>query len=851
MKNTLRSRLISVFIYLLIVLFVVLVRSPFSSSNMNSYSNRYDYITNDDKLNNTFHSLNNDSFKMRLSNLTMNNLNYIDVGIKTYNENITENNFPFDIALTINNNNSPVIYGSDGNIDSAYVIIMESKWLRIILPDKITEEIKKTTNDVLITFTCKSSDPVFELIQTSSLDTFNKLSINDLPVNQTLLVRGVYEGDNRLHIALWIALFVMGLIFCLFQNGTSLRSFFLIAVLFGTLILIVTPFPNEAEGNELVNIYYYTNHSLLEAPKEAVWLPSKLLSRVSYNTLTTSELSSDYASYNAAFCAGIPLFQWLLSLPLKLTMNWSLSNVYTLMVLRGFCFLICLMLNAVAVGVSKKNKRVIFFVSLIPFILTLTSSLSSVGLLFSFSNLLMALAFRGYEDSQDASCYSMKWFRMAAIYILLFIISVQNIIFGLLAMIVLFYIPHRAFGKVSKSVFLGVCAFIYSLSVALGVLYFIHNKEYFSLFTSPIYDMLQSTGSNPKAGVVVLAENTASIVTNVINKYVFGNEFAVLFALFMGASILCIAYEVPHSKAEDADPESESVSMLEAEVPETKDPVISDSTELNPVSDQVITEPFAEGKSIINSDIGSTVQDAAHAKGTEESMVYDTLNSDIGSSVQDAANTIGSEKSMVYDAIYREPDFLEETAVNTISVPAILETAVVNESDLNLADGSVQDAEGAEEKDERLSPEQNVHDSVASEVTDVNTDSVPALQDPGEVPAEGEDSITEDTEVTVLTDDIPSACAEDSMPDNSDHKKRVPGVGLIVLSAIIMVIYAALCSCIKNTAIYSLGGLFGLFLAVLFSWMSYRRSEEESGHTGRLLAFLMMICSFIAVSAHL
>lgn len=681
MKMLIHSRLKYVLLYVLFVLFILFIHAPFSTSNMDLSSEQYDYITNDDTLNKTIHANKDDTFNMRMNGLSTEELNHIDFAIKTYNDNITVSNFPFDIKMTVNKEETPVVYTvNDTDKKNNYVSLVNYIWLRITPSDSVKETLENGCDEIIITFTCKSSDPAFELIQSTSLDTRNKLSINEHPVNETLLIRGVYNGSNTLHLILWIVLLVFGLLFCIFQNGTTLRSYLIIAFLFGILLIIVTPFPNEMEGNELVNVYYYTNHSLLEAPGENVWLPSKLLSKVSYNTLFSSSLSSDYAQYKGAFCAGIPLFQWLLSLPLKLAMSWSLSNVYTLMVLRAFGFLICLVMNAVAVGISGKNKHVIFFVSLIPFILFMTTSIASVGLLFSFSNLLLALAFRHYEDGLNHGAYSMSRQSMALICFLLLIISAQNIAFGMIAMIVLFYIPQRAFKDFSKPVFLWSAAAVYCLTVAANVVYFIHNKDYFNLFVSPISSMIQSTGNAPMAGIILLAENTAAIVNDVINKYVFGNELSVLFAMIMGACIFCITY-------------------------------------------------------------------AFHANKEHIVSLSDRIRESVNNNI---------------------PVIIEET----------------------------------EEKDEKCVG-------------------------------------------TVIEQE------SESDPDNATEKPCIHGYGLVLFSAVIAGVYAVLCSCIKNSALYSLGGLFGLFLAVALSWMGCRRSAGANAYMGRLLAFSLMICSFIAVSSNM
>lgn len=528
------------------------------TDNVNETARNYE-LNNEDKLTFTFHLLNKneatvESTSTSISYGTANNhsiidnlfssgnsessttsqvhsnLKYIDLRVQKNSNTINADSFNYLFSLNYNDTAYELTYDKD-------MRFVDSGWLRITIPEELLNKIDYDNDLVSLTIAKKSGEDTFSVLGASNFDSASSSYLNDKPINTSPVIRCAFTKSSLSLFIFAGLLLVFTIIFCLLQNGFTMRSFILFAFMFGLLSLIVFPFPLSYESNSVLQYNFYLNHSVFTAPGNETWLPSKLINHINFNTIPSDVYSNDYASYSIIPPVGVPVIQWLLCIPLLIAKHFALNNVYSFVLLRAVAFIVCFVLNALAIGASRKVRPITFIMACIPFAFFMISSASYFGILLSVFNLFMALVFNSYSlsDGNGAELDERFGFKeWIPVLFLLFVITLQNFILGAFALCLLMSIPGASFNAHNRSRFLWTGAIIVCGSLAANVLFFIHNKEVYAstlIFTTDLSYHFQTGFIN---GVFYLLNVLVHSITSLFSWNIFSNTLGWLQILLVG-----------------------------------------------------------------------------------------------------------------------------------------------------------------------------------------------------------------------------------------------------------------------------------------------------------------------------
>ena len=489
MNNNICSRLKLVLIYLLAVAFIIVYFAPFTYANIERNSYVFYTLSNNDLKHDILSLESDDIVEQRVELPANRQSEYLDIET-AYNADCEDPRATFLIKLITADGNE---YTAD---DLFWFRTYDRQWLRVRLPEAITN----VTHDepFVVTVLITALSPSSLLVSSESMEVIAKYSLNNNKLNNTLVVRASIHTNSVWCFILWGVLIASGLILCLTVNGLTTRSFITISSVFGILYLFIIHAPSVFETGQMVNIFRNVFSPCLIESEKSVWLPSRLLSDISYNTSPFALLTGDYHNYALQASIGIQFINWMYYPPLILARLMNLSSTALLYFMRAYGFILCIILNSIAVHRSGRIRPVIFTIALLPMSLLAISSVSSYGILLSLLNLFLALAYSAFGNQSDGSAVGISHGKAVCMMIVMFIICMNNLVLGLLAFVLLNYAVRNS--KNTKLILCG--ALIFCAALAVNVVYIILSKGFYDQGISAINDHINTFFVSPAHGII-------------------------------------------------------------------------------------------------------------------------------------------------------------------------------------------------------------------------------------------------------------------------------------------------------------------------------------------------------------
>jgi len=527
-----KKRIGIVIVYVLVFALALFVYNPFSEEKMNEHSVSYYSLSNDDQLYDNVYLSPSIKLEQRINIPKRYNLKHIDIKIPDdmFASNVDTTPFPISVSFIDSNGD---------NIGPSETTVIQGHWMRIKLPEQIVT--KAFNNDVSFSLVVTSTDGIVSLISSTSTEANTKYTIDNVPYNNTLVMRGVASNTSYLYIGLWIYLFIAGLICCFLLNGFTTRSYLLLSGLFGIVFTIIAIYPTMFESGPVINSFRRMVSPAFAETSASIWLPSRILNETSHNNIMASIFTNDYSIYSITPNIGYSVLEWVYVPVLLLARSFNMAGNMTILAIRLFSFVVCVLINSIAITKCKRIRPVLFTVSLLPVFLLSFSTVSIYGLLLSFTNLFLSLLYATLDDNSISSEKHLSLGSQIVLMIILLIVSIQNLVLGLLLFILINYIQNASNGIIKQRI-IWCGAVMYCLALAVNVLYVVLSKDFFdstvnvintnvsSLFANPIPHIKQSLNS---IAASVKAAISSSTGTSLIIGLLFSGLIAgVLASLF-------------------------------------------------------------------------------------------------------------------------------------------------------------------------------------------------------------------------------------------------------------------------------------------------------------------------------
>ncbi len=497
MNTTIRSRAKFFVLFLALYALIILTYSPFNADKISSYSTSY--INLSDSISDDLVAIGpGDQVIQSVKFSDIKSINHVDISMKVFSSDLFDSNhFPLNVSVSTDNN----IFISLKYNDNYFIV--NNSALRIVLPSGLSS----ASDTLYIKIANESDNSVIQFNASFCTDTSSHFLFNTSPQNKSLVIVGSLSSSPLLYYLLWGLVFVFGAACCFLAKGISVRTYLLLAISFGCLFIIYLFYPWSGEKFTVLNSFnHYYNPSLLRFTNE-VWMPSGLVNPLSFMSESSSIFNNDFSKY-ALFVSPFSAFiDWIYYPMIYVANVMSFSDIGTILSLRIYNFVLCLVLNAFAIHHAKNNKAIIFSVSLLPFAFSFCTGISSAGIVFSVFNLLLAMIFSLCQRDDPVSNNSMGVAKSLVMIFMLFLLSAQNILLGGLALMSIFYINAASFNKSKKVPFVCVCSAVFCIALGLNIIYLITNKDQFSsisdafnkglagLFTDPINTLKLSANS--------------------------------------------------------------------------------------------------------------------------------------------------------------------------------------------------------------------------------------------------------------------------------------------------------------------------------------------------------------------
>lgn len=498
MSTTFRTRIKLAFVYIFFIVLLFVFFNPFSSSNLNSFSYRYGYISS--VSDNDFFSLNPGDTIIQSFELDYNSsLNFFDIAgdFHLFSENETP---PLSVHISLNGKDFFVV--SD-------ITVMNKEWIRVPLIPDLFDNISDSRIKIWFKLVNNSLSEPIALNFSFNTSSSSVFSMNNEPLNNSLVVRSVLNGSPDLYICLWILVLMFGLLCCMCINGVNLRSYLLLSIPFGLMFVLYSVYPSVYEQNTALLAFNHFYYPSFLSVNNISWMPSGLINKLSAFSVTSDFFDNDYSVYNIPFGFSIPLIEWIYYPVIYFAKSANLNNLYLFFALRIYNLVLCILFNAFAVANARKNKSIIFSCALLPFTISLFSGFSSAGLIVSFFNVLLSMIYSRYQDfsAQDNTHRPITAFKTIILFALLFIVSTYSLLLGSLILCSVFFVDSKQVLSNKKILFVCVCVIAYFAAISLDVVYLIMNKNALSIFIDPFNEGLQSLFTNPVSTLSVSSQN--------------------------------------------------------------------------------------------------------------------------------------------------------------------------------------------------------------------------------------------------------------------------------------------------------------------------------------------------------
>lgn len=488
-----------VVVYLFVCALAWVLFNPFTSDNLDRHSLSFYSLTNDNNTNDSVIISPDNNLDQRIIIPKRNDLKFIDIKTNSDNKTAVTNDTPFPIQISFTDNNGTVITSTED-----YTVVND--WIRIKIPDQIITQ--AYNNDVRFSITVSSNERSVSLASSPSTELNAKYTIDNNPYNSTLVIRGVSVKSSYLYIGLWIYLFISGLVCCLLLNGFTTRSYLILSSLFGLALVVIAVYPAMFESNTVISTFRRMSAPSFAESSVNVWLPSRILNEMSYNSVSAPLFANDYSIYSVPANIGYSVLEWLYVPVLLLVRTLNMPGNLSVLNLRLLSFVFCVLINAIAISNCKRIRPVLFTISLLPVVLLSFSTLSVFGLLLSLTNIYLSILYSTLDENNITSDKNFSLFKQIVLMIVLFIVSVQNLILGLLLFILLNYIQSASEGRLKARV-IWCGAVMYCLALAVNVLYIVWSKEFFNASVAVINQNISALFADPLAQIRIALNSIA------------------------------------------------------------------------------------------------------------------------------------------------------------------------------------------------------------------------------------------------------------------------------------------------------------------------------------------------------
>lgn len=535
-----------VIVYVLVFALTLFVFNPFSEEKLNDHSVSYCSLSNDNQLNDNVFLSPANKLEQRITIPKRSNLKYVDIKLPQdfVIDNGVNSSLPIKVSFMDNNGN---------DMGSSEAISTQGHWLRVKLPEQIIT--RAFNSDISFSMVFSSTDDIVPLIASSSTEASSKYTIDNIPYNNTLVIRGVAVSTSYLYIGLWVYLFIAGLICCFFLNGFTTRSYYLLSGIFGLAFVIIAAYPALFETRPVINTFRRMTVPAFAESSATVWLPSRILNEMSYNNITSSIFTNDYSIYSIMPSIGYSVLEWVYVPVLLIARSFNLAGNMTLLAMRLFSFIVCVLFNSFAISKCKRIRPVLFTVSLLPVFLLSFSTVSIYGLLLSLTNLFLSLLYATLDDNEISSAKHLSIGSQIALMIILFIVSTQNLVLGLLLFILMNYIQNAKNGCI-KARLIWCGAIMYCLALAINVLYVVWSKDFFDSTVNVINTNVSSMFADP---ILHIKQSLNCVITSIKEAISSSTgTYRIIGLLFTGmiAGVLASLFHNPIDKSQDEqDPE--------------------------------------------------------------------------------------------------------------------------------------------------------------------------------------------------------------------------------------------------------------------------------------------------------
>lgn len=313
------------------------------------------------------------------------------------------------------------------------------------------------------------SDTQIPFVLAKSYDTVNSFMRDGVKENLSLSGRSVSQITSLIKV-LFAALFcVLLVLFILLSNDTGLRSYILFAICLGLLFIVVQPFPaSDLEASGVIQSGRLSLGNLSLENASQYWLPSNIVSDMTFLSDPRTVLSKDFASFNSPTMAGFSLPDLLLSAVSLLVGVFHLSYFWHIAAVRLVWFVLSSIISTFAIGISVRRKPLFFFLSTIPGVLLLTTTISSSAILYSMGLFYLSCccnALDYYTDKKEQITLP----QLVVMLIFLCFIGTWNVLVMFVLFSFVFVIPEASFRCGKKTLFMWLFTAVMLLIVGFHV----------------------------------------------------------------------------------------------------------------------------------------------------------------------------------------------------------------------------------------------------------------------------------------------------------------------------------------------------------------------------------------------
>ena len=332
----------------------------------------------------------------------------------------------------------------------------------------------------------------------SSMDTNLSMRINENRANQCLEVYSTYSSNSFAFIILLLIAIIIPVILLFTCNKISWKTFLIYSVLYLLLFIFILPYPLNAEENytafnaNTLNLNVFSKITDNTDGNKSAWLPSGTLNNTSLIYNKTENTSEDYSEYTVSH-DGYDLqlqYQFIPSfISFKLSGLIGLSHYQSIALSRLLTSLIYVLVCSLAIYYAKRYKSIFFMIAASPLLMLKAATMSVDAIAFAFAALFLSICFRCIYDHE----YRLNTIHILLLVLSLFVVSTYKYLILLPVSFLAFAIPGRAFPGKRKSIISWIFTVIVCACITLQLFALINNPEILAKGTNAFTESVKNT----------------------------------------------------------------------------------------------------------------------------------------------------------------------------------------------------------------------------------------------------------------------------------------------------------------------------------------------------------------------